>query len=93
VVVRGLGPSLTQFGVTGVLANPVLTLVDSNGNRTINNNWKDKQRAAIQATGLAPPNNLESAIFVTVPPGNYTAILSGNGGGTGIGLIEIYKVR
>ena len=93
VVVRGLGPSLTQFGVTGFLANPVLTLVDSNGNRTINNNWKDKQRAAIQATGLAPPNNLESAIFVTVPPGNYTAILSGDGGGTGIGLVEIYKVR
>ena len=93
VVVRGLGPSLTQFGVTGVLANPVLTLVDSNGNRTSNNNWRDAQQAAIQATGLAPPNNLESAIVVTVPPGNYTAILSGNGGGTGIGLVEVFKLR
>jgi len=93
VVLRGLGPTLAQFGVTGVLADPTLTLVDSNGNRTSNNNWKDTQQAAIQATGLAPPNNLESAILVTVAPGNYTAILQGNGGGTGIGLVEIYKVR
>jgi sugar lactone lactonase YvrE len=93
VLVRGLGPTLTQFGVTGVLADPALTLADSNGNRTSNNNWKDMQQAAIQATGLAPPNNLESAILVTVPPGNYTAILSGNGGGTGIGLVEVYKLR
>ena len=93
VVVRGLGPTLAQFGVTGVLADPTLTLVDANGNRTSNNNWKDTQQAAIQATGLAPPNNLESAILVTVAPGNYTAILQGNGGGTGIGLVEIYKVR
>jgi sugar lactone lactonase YvrE len=94
VVVRGLGPTLTQFGVTGVLADPTLNLVDGNGNIVRgNNNWKESQQAAIQATGLAPPNNLESALVVTVAPGNYTAILEGNGGGTGIGLVEIYKVR
>ena len=94
VVVRGLGPTLTQFGVSSVLADPELTLEDSNGNIVgSNRNWKDTQQAAIQATGLAPPNNLESAILVTVAPGNYTALLSGNGGGTGFGLVEIYKVR
>jgi NHL repeat len=95
VLIRGLGPTLGQppFNVPGVLADPFLTLVDSNGNRTSNNNWRDAQQAAIQATGLAPPNNLESAIVVTVPPGNYTAILSGNGGGTGIGLVEVFKLR
>jgi hypothetical protein len=93
VVVRGLGPTLAQFGVTGVLADPTLTLVDSNGNQTSNNNWKESQQAAIQATGLAPPNDLESAIVITLAAGNYTAILEGNGGGTGIGLVEIYKVR
>jgi sugar lactone lactonase YvrE len=96
VVVRGLGPTLSQppFNLTGVLADPVLRLVNSNGTVIYsNNNWKDTQPAAIQATGLAPPNDLESAIIITLAAGNYTAILSGNGGGTGIGLVEVYKLR
>jgi hypothetical protein len=93
VVVRGLGPTLAQFGVLGALADPWVTLVDSNGNVIqTNNNWKNTQQAAIQATGLAPPNDLEAAILVTVPAGNYTAILSGNGGGVGTGLLEVYKL-
>jgi sugar lactone lactonase YvrE len=96
VVLRGLGPTLGQppFNVTGVLADPFLSLRDGNGNVLWNNNnWKDSQQAAIQATGLAPPNDLESAILRTVAPGNYTAILSGTNGTSGIGLVEIYKVR
>src|SRR5205814_4477266 len=85
VVVRGLGPTLTQFGVSGALADPTVTLMDSNGNVVrSNNNWKDSQQAEIQATGKAPPNDLEAAILTTVAPANYTVILSGNGGGTGI---------
>jgi hypothetical protein len=92
VVVRGLGPTLTQSGISGVLADPALRLVDSNGNIVRgNNNWKDSQQVAIQATGLAPPNDLEAAILATVAAGHYTAILSGNGG-TGIGLVEVYKL-
>jgi hypothetical protein len=103
VVVRGLGPTLGQppFNVPGVLADPFLSLRDSNG--TVlwnNNNWKDSQQTQIQNLGLAcdghtcaPPNDLESAILRTVAPGNYTAILSGMNGTTGIGLVEIYKVR
>ncbi len=97
VVVRGLGPTLSQppFNVTGVLADPFVSLFDTNGNVVYsNNNWKDTQQAAIQTTGLAPPNDLESAIVVTVAAGHYTAILQGNGGGgTGIGLVEVYKLR
>jgi sugar lactone lactonase YvrE len=94
VVVRGLGPTLTQFGVSGALADPKLTLVNSNGNIIgSNNNWKDTQQVAIQATGLAPPNDLEAAILATVSAGGYTAILEGNNGGTGIGLVEVYNVR
>ena len=95
VVVRGLGPTLAQpqFGVSGTLADPVVTLVDGNGNVVqTNDNWKNTQQAAIQATGFAPPNDLEAAIFAPVAAGNYTAILSGNGGGTGIGLVEVYKI-
>jgi sugar lactone lactonase YvrE len=94
VVVRGLGPTLTQFGVSGALADPVVTLVDGNGNAVkTNDNWKNTQQTAIQATGLAPPNDLESAMVVTVAAGNYTAILSGKNGGTGIGLIEVYNIK
>ena len=94
VVVRGLGPTLAQFGVSGALADPVVTLVDGNG--TViqsNNDWKNTQQAAaIQKSGFAPPNDVEAAILATVLPGNYTAILSGNAGATGIGLVEIYKL-
>ena len=99
VVMRGLGPTLGQppFNLSGVLADPFLTLVDGNGMTVQNNNWKDTQQAAIQAASCngstcAPPNDLEAAILITVPPGNYTAILEGNGGGTGIGLVEVYKL-
>jgi len=95
VLLRGLGPTLAQppSNVPGVLADPYLSLHDGNGNVVYtNNNWKDTQQAAIQATGLAPLNDLESAIIVPVSAGNYTAILSGNDGGTGIGLVEVYKL-
>jgi hypothetical protein len=103
VVVRGLGPTLGQppFNVPNVLADPALTLADRNGNIVgSNNNWKDKpgQAAAIQAASCngstcAPPNDLEAAFLATIPAGNYTVILEGNGGGTGIGLVEVYKLR
>ena len=93
VVVRGLGPTLAQFGVSQALADPVVSLFDGNGDLvSTNNNWKDKQQAAIEAAGLAPPNDLEAVILAPVAAGNYTAILSGNGGATGIGLVEIYKL-
>jgi hypothetical protein len=92
VLVRGLGPTLAQFGVSGTLADPVVTLVDGNGSVVqSNNNWKDTDEAAITATGKAPHNDLEAAILAPVAAGNYTVILSGNGGGTGIALIEVYK--
>jgi hypothetical protein len=88
VVVRGLGPTLTQFGVSGALADPVVTLVDGNGMVVkTNDNWKNTQQAAILATALAPPNDLESAMVATV-----AAILSGKNGATGVGLVEVYKV-
>ena len=96
VVVRGLGPTLGQppFNVPGALADPTLTLINSSGTVVrSNDNWKDTQQAAIQATGLAPPNNLESALVVTLAAGSYTAFLQGSNGGTGIGLVEIYKVQ
>lgn len=95
IIVRGLGPSLAPvaFPVAAVLADPTLQLRDSNGSLLIaNNDWQDNaiQAAEIIAAGLAPTNNLESAIAAALPPGLYTALLAGLNNGTGIGLVEIY---
>ena len=94
VIIRGLGPTLTQFGVPSVLPNPFLDLRDANGNPLMtNNNWKDTQQTQIQGSGYAPPNDAESAILTTLAPGNYTAILSGVGNSTGNALVEVYSLN
>jgi hypothetical protein len=93
MLVRGLGPSLSAHGVQGVLADPQLSLYDSNGTIVYsNNNWKDTQEQEIEAAGLAPTDPLESAIDITLVPGNYTAILSGVNNGTGVGQVEAYNL-
>lgn len=94
VLVRAIGPSLAQFGVPGALADTVLELHGPNGFVTItNNNWRDTQEAEIIATGIAPSNNLESAILVNLPPGAYTAIVRSGGNSAGIALVEAYQVQ
>jgi len=94
VLIRALGPSLGSAGVASPLANPMLSLRDGNGNVIANNdNWQDSQQADIAATGKAPPNTKESAILVLLAPGNYTAIVAGKNGTTGVGLIEFYSLR
>ena len=55
-----------------------------------NDNWKDAQQADIEATGLAPKDDKEAALIATLPPGNYTAIVTGKNGGTGVALAEAY---
>ena len=95
VAVRGIGPSLSQFGLSNVLADPTLELHDSNGALLIaNDNWQDNSVSAAQlmAHGLAPSDPLESGIFIGLPPGAFTAILAGKNGGIGIGLVEVYHV-
>jgi hypothetical protein len=93
VLVRGIGPSLSNFGVPNPLADPTMELHGPSGFVTLNNNnWRDTQEAEIQATGLAPTNDLESAILATLPPGNYTAIVKGVNNGTGVGLVEVFDL-
>ncbi|HKP02320.1 MAG TPA: Ig-like domain-containing protein [Chthoniobacterales bacterium] len=95
VLIRAVGPSLSQFGVPDPLADPVLELHGPGAFVTVNNdNWMDDpvQRALIEATGLQPTNNVESAIYATLDPGEYTAIISGKNNTTGVGLIEVYDV-
>ncbi len=91
VILRALGPSLGNVGLQGVLSDPNLELRDANNNLLASNdNWRDSQQAEIEAAGLAPADDRESAIVATLAPGAYTSIMRGVGGTTGIGLVEIY---
>lgn len=93
VLIRALGPSLAQFGLSNFLADPTITLNGPSGFTPItNDNWPSSQRAAIEASGLAPANQSESAILTTLAPGAYTAVLSGTNGGTGTGILELYDL-
>ena len=98
VLVRALGPSLTNSGVAGALGNPFLELHDGNG-ATIasNDNWKIRpdgtsQQTEIEATTIPPTNDLESALVRVLPPGNYTAVVRGMNNSTGVGLVEVYNL-
>jgi hypothetical protein len=92
VVVRGLGPSLAG-SLPNAMADPTLELHNSNGIQlAFNNDWKDSQEAEIEAAGLPPSKPLESAIVISLPPGNFTAILRGKDGTVGNGLIEVYNI-
>lgn len=100
VVVRAIGPSLAQAGISNALADPTLELHNADGTMVVtNDNWKindstgGSQEIDIRATKLMPSNDLESAILVAIPPGPYTAIVAGKGGGTGVGLIEAYNLQ
>jgi sugar lactone lactonase YvrE len=98
VVARAIGPSLTGLGITNALADPTLELRDGNGAIVeVNDDWKlsnhfDAGQEVITA-GLAPTNDRESAVLVTLPNGNYTVIVAGYNGATGVGLVEIYNLR
>ena len=94
VIVRAIGPSLSQSGLSNVLADPTLELYDGNGALLqSNDNWQDDadQAARISAANLAPSNSLESAIWASLAPGNYTAIVRGKNNGVGIGIVEVYS--
>ena len=96
IALRGLGPSLSQFGLNPVLADPTLELHNANGTTLIaNDDWTDDAASAalLAANGLAPSDPKESGIFTSLPAGQFTAILAGKNGGIGIGLVEIYNLR
>lgn len=95
VLIRGIGPSLAASGVPNPLANPTLTLFDEPGNAlSMNDNWRDSPQAMeIMNTGLAPHNDSESAVLISLVPGQYTAILAGRDATIGNGLIEVYDLE
>ena len=94
VIVRGIGPSLAVNGVplANRLSDPAIDLYQGDTLIMTNNNWKDSQQTEIEATGIPPSDDLESAIIATLAPGSYTAVLRGNNGETGNGLFEVYDL-
>jgi hypothetical protein len=102
VIIRALGPELVPFGISDPLADPTLELYDSTGALIASNdNWvttiiggiiTTDQVAAIRASGYAPGNVMESAMIVSLLPGNYTAIVRGVNNTTGIGLVDVYDL-
>lgn len=100
LMIRGIGPSLASSGVPTPLADPRVSLRDSSGAVIAqNDNWRttqiggvitSDQASAIEATGIAPKSDAESAMIVTLAPGAYTAIVEGAGGGTA--LVEMYDL-
>lgn len=94
VVLRALGPSLGAYGVPGFLSDPVLTVHNASGAViAVNDNWQtDPGAAQILADGLAPGNPYESATLQTLPPGAYTAVVTGQNSTHGVSLAEIYDV-
>lgn len=93
VLIRALGPSLTQFGVSPVLADPKLQLFEGNTMLRENNDWQTNSNAAeITATTLPPNDPKEAAVLIRLEPGNYTTVVFGADGGTGIALVEVYEI-
>jgi len=79
--------------VVSPLADPVIELRRANGSLVLaNDNWKATQEIEITSAGIAPSDDKEAALIATVTPGNYTAIVTGKNGGTGIGLAEVYDL-
>jgi Matrixin/Putative Ig domain len=93
VIIRAIGPSLAHKGIGFPLADPVLELHDGTGKLIYwNDNWRTAQASAIVATGIPPTDNREAAMLLTLRPGNYTAIVRGKGGATGVALVEVYNL-
>lgn len=96
ILIRALGPSLAKSGIAAPLPDPTLDLRDKNGTRVaFNDNWKDdpKQVSQISASGLAPADNHEAAIFATLAPGEYTAIVADKNGKNGTAIVEVYNLN
>ena len=95
IVVRALGPSLAQAGVSGTLADPELELRDANGALVVaNEDWQDNPEQAneLSQSDFAPRDSSEAAVILRVPPGAYTAIVSSADGSTGVALVEAYDL-
>ena len=94
IVVRAIGPSLSGFGIAAPLQDPVLDLYNSSGTRiATDDDWKDSQEVAIEASGFSPSDSREAAIVSVLAPGAYTAIVRSHDNTSGVALVEVYDLH
>jgi len=95
VIVRAIGPSLGASGIQGALQDPTLELHNGNGaTLASNDDWQsDLNATQVQAAGVAPQDSRESAIFASLPAGNYTAVVRGKTNSTGVAVVEAYNLQ
>ena len=93
VIVRAIGPSLSQFGLTGLLNDPTLELYDSTGLIASNDNWRESQEMVIANSGVPPHDDLESAVVATLSPGAHTVVVRGKNNTSGIGVVEAFDLE
>ncbi|MBL9212682.1 MAG: DUF4331 domain-containing protein [Opitutaceae bacterium] len=92
VLIRGTGPSLTNFGVAGAVNDTIVQVWQGGTMLAENDDWRSGQQALISASGYAPLNDREGAVLVTLQPGAYTTTIRGKNGATGVGLVEAFLV-
>lgn len=93
VIARAVGPSLSDYGLAEVLADPLLELHGADGALIASNdNWKDTQRTEIEASNVAPGRESEAALIATLHPGAYTLVVRGVADTTGLALVELYDL-
>jgi hypothetical protein len=94
LVVRAIGPSLAQFGISNALPDTTLQLRDQQGAIVLeNDDWKSSQEQELESIGLQPSDDLEAALIATIQPGQYTAQVRGKGDASGIGVVEVYFLQ
>jgi probable HAF family extracellular repeat protein len=92
VLIRGIGPSLADSGVANPLMDPTLEVHDENGQIAENDSWRSDQETEISASGLAPKDDREASVILSLWPGSYTAIVRGKGDTSGNALVEVYQL-
>ena len=93
-MVRAIGPSLSRFGIAAPLQDPVLDLYNSRGTHiATDNDWKESQEVAIEASGFSPGDSHEAAIMSVLAPGAYTAIVRSHDNTSGVAFVEVYNLH
>jgi PKD repeat protein len=101
VLIRGVGPTLSVFGVAGVLADPTIALFAGTTRIASNDNWEAGTGTVAEMTGAAAkvgafalaPGSKDASLLITLQPGTYTVQVTGVGNTTGVALIEVYDTK
>jgi hypothetical protein len=95
VVIRAIGPSLNNYGISDALTDPTLDIYRGSQLVLSNDSWKSNSQTdqqILQSNGLAPGNDSEAAVVMDLDPGSYSAVVRGKGNTTGVGLVEVYNL-